>query len=149
MLHCVPLLPLLWTTHLLLLHWQGCLLTVVSILRKCIYALDSHSVCSCTSSCFGLILDQESCHGCPTRSVIMVSPSRPTYLLLIMVEISVTNIIRAQANNHPGTVDPAAALTVIQVLNRILISPLESPQNQTKACHTLSSYLFPTDTKSS
>lgn len=80
----------------------------------------------------------------------MVSPrARYLYVLLNMVEISVTNIIRAQANNHPGTVDPAAALTVIQVLNRILISPLESPQNQTKACHTLCSYPSPFDTKGS
>jgi len=81
----------------------------------------------------------------------MVStPSRThLYLLLNVVEISVTNIIRAQANNHPGMVDPAAVLTVIQVLNRILNSPSESPQNQTKACHTLCLYLFSTDSKGS
>lgn len=64
-----------------------------------------------------------------------------------MVGISVTNVIRAQANNYAGTVDPAAALTVIQVLNRILILPSESPQNQIKACHTLCSYHFSIDTK--
>ena len=64
-----------------------------------------------------------------------------------MAGISVTNIIRAQANNHPGAVDPAAALTVIQVLNRILMSTSESPQNQTRACYILCSYLFFIDTK--
>lgn len=64
-----------------------------------------------------------------------------------MVEISVTNIIRAQASNHAGTVDPAAVLTVIQVLNRILSLHSESPKNQIKACHILCSYHFSIDTK--
>jgi hypothetical protein len=73
----------------------------------------------------------------PLASVLSLIKSRVTDVQLA-ASLCVTNIIRAQANNHPGTVDPAAALTVIQVLNRILISPLESPQNQTKACHTLS-----------
>ncbi|KAF8548583.1 ARM repeat-containing protein [Imleria badia] len=73
-------------------------------------------------------------------SVLSLTKSRVTDVQL-SASLCVTNIIRAQANNHPGMVDPAAALTVIQVLNRILISPSESAQNQTKACHTLCSYL--------
>ncbi|KAI9574096.1 ARM repeat-containing protein [Boletus coccyginus] len=73
----------------------------------------------------------------PLASVLSLTKSRVTDVQLA-ASLCVTNIIRAQANNHPGMVDPAAALTVIQVLNRILVSPSESPQNQTKACHILS-----------
>ncbi|KAN0076756.1 Armadillo-type fold [Tylopilus felleus] len=80
----------------------------------------------------------------PLSSVLSLTKSRVTDVQLA-ASLYVTNIIRAQANNHPGMVDPAAALTVIQVLNRILISPSESPQNQTKACHTL--YLLVRDEK--
>ncbi|KAF8447260.1 armadillo-type protein [Boletus edulis BED1] len=73
----------------------------------------------------------------PLASVLSLTKIRITDVQLA-ASLCVTNIIRAQASNHPGTVDPAAALTVIQVLNRILLSPSESPQNQTKACRALS-----------
>ncbi|KAG9308403.1 armadillo-type protein [Chiua virens] len=72
----------------------------------------------------------------PLVLVLSLTKSRVTDVQLA-ASLCVTNIIRAQANNHPGAVDHAAALTVIRVLNRILISPSESAQNQTKACHAL------------
>ncbi|KIK78727.1 hypothetical protein PAXRUDRAFT_36581 [Paxillus rubicundulus Ve08.2h10] len=68
---------------------------------------------------------------------LLLAKSRVTDVQLA-ASLCVTNIIRAQANNHPGTVDHTSALAVIQVLNRILIAPAESPQNQIKACYTLS-----------
>ncbi|KAH0826946.1 armadillo-type protein [Lanmaoa asiatica] len=72
----------------------------------------------------------------PLALVLSLTKSR-------MTEISVTNIIRAQANNHPGMVDPAAALTVIQVLNRILILPSEvSPKPNQSLSHTMLSKIF-------
>lgn len=48
-----------------------------------------------------------------------------------------THIIRAQASHHSGTVDQAAALTVIHVINRILTSSSEQPHHQTKACYII------------
>ncbi|KAG8217986.1 ARM repeat-containing protein [Butyriboletus roseoflavus] len=73
----------------------------------------------------------------PLALVLSLTKRRVTDVQLA-ASLCVTNVIRAQANNYAGTVDPAAALTVIQVLNRILTLPSESPQNQIKACHTLS-----------
>ncbi|KAG6334987.1 hypothetical protein ID866_4101 [Astraeus odoratus] len=49
----------------------------------------------------------------------------------------ITHIIRAQAVDHPGSVDQMAALTVIHVVNRILESQSEQTQNQIKACYTI------------
>lgn len=146
-LHYTPLPPLLWIIRRLLLRWRGCIQTLVSLLIAYMRFTVIFFAFSLTTACAGLDLDQESCHRRSTRSIAVVSPSRSNFIPRVFhtLEISVTSIIRAQANNHPGMVDPAAALTVIQVLNRILISPSESPQNQTKACHTLCSYLFSID----
>ncbi|KAF9220191.1 ARM repeat-containing protein [Gyrodon lividus] len=74
----------------------------------------------------------------PTLALVLsLVKSRVTGVQLA-ASLCVTNIIRGQANNHPGTVDHASALTVIQVLNRILIAPSESPQSKIKACYNLS-----------
>ncbi|KAH0826931.1 ARM repeat-containing protein [Lanmaoa asiatica] len=78
----------------------------------------------------------------PLALVLSLTKSRVTDVQLA-ASLCVTNIIRAQANNHPGMVDPAAALTVIQVLNRILILPSEvSPKPNQSLSHTMLSKIF-------
>ncbi|KIJ59697.1 hypothetical protein HYDPIDRAFT_162060 [Hydnomerulius pinastri MD-312] len=74
----------------------------------------------------------------PTLTLVLsLTKSRVTDVQLAAA-LCVTNIIRACAANHSGTVDHAAALAVIHVINRILVAPTESAQNQIKACYTLS-----------
>ena len=54
---------------------------------------------------------------------------------------STTHIIRPQASHHPGTVDQAASLTVIHVINCILSPSSEQPQHRVKACYIICLYL--------
>ncbi|KAI5985363.1 ARM repeat-containing protein [Pisolithus albus] len=63
---------------------------------------------------------------------------------LAMDNPTVANILAKtslEGDHHPGHSDRTTALSVIQVVNRILSSPSEQPQNQIKACYTLYSLI--------
>jgi hypothetical protein len=69
-------------------------------------------------------------------SALIRSTMRPSFQL---AAFSVAHIIRATASHHPGSlpVDRSAALNVIHVVNRVLSSSSETPQNKIKTCYTL------------
>ncbi|KAI5981012.1 hypothetical protein EDD15DRAFT_2420200 [Pisolithus albus] len=73
----------------------------------------------------------------PTLNLVLAHAKSRVTSVQLAASLCATHIIRAQGNHHPGHSDRTTALSVIQVVNRILSSPSEQPQNQIKACYTL------------
>ncbi|KAI5982374.1 armadillo-type protein [Pisolithus albus] len=73
----------------------------------------------------------------PALNVVLAHAKSRVTSVQLAASLCATHIIRAQGNHHPGHSDRTTALSVIQVVIRILSSPSEQPQNQIKACYTL------------
>ncbi|OJA13588.1 hypothetical protein AZE42_02727 [Rhizopogon vesiculosus] len=72
----------------------------------------------------------------PLNIILNLMKSRTTDVQLA-ASLCVAHILRAIASHHPGSLDHSTALNVVHVVNRILSSSSETPQNKTKACYTL------------
>ncbi|KAH7889193.1 ARM repeat-containing protein [Phlebopus sp. FC_14] len=73
----------------------------------------------------------------PTLMTVLSLTKSRTIDVQLAASLGATHIIRAHASNHASSLDHAAALTIIHVLNRILLSSVEQPQHRIKACYTL------------
>lgn len=73
----------------------------------------------------------------PALNLVLAHAKSRVTSVQLAASLCATHIIRAQGNHHPGHSDRTTALSVIHVVNRILSSPSEQPQNQIKACYTL------------
>ncbi|KAG1827372.1 armadillo-type protein [Suillus subaureus] len=72
----------------------------------------------------------------PLNIVLNLTKSRSTDVQLT-ASLCAAHVLRANANHHPGSIDYSAALNVIHVVNRVLSSSPETPQNKIKTCYTL------------
>ncbi|KAI6043328.1 ARM repeat-containing protein [Pisolithus marmoratus] len=75
--------------------------------------------------------------GVPALNLVLAHAKSRVTAVQLAASLCATHIIRAQGNHHPGRLDHTAVLSVIHVVNRILSSSSEQPQNQIKACYTL------------
>ncbi|EGN95883.1 hypothetical protein SERLA73DRAFT_162574 [Serpula lacrymans var. lacrymans S7.3] len=94
-------------------------------------AMDNPNV---TAALTKLTHDRESPTLLPT--VLSLTTSRSTEVQLAAC-LCATHIIRANASNHPGTVDQAIASNIIHAINRVLSSSSERPPMRIRACYTL------------
>ena len=75
--------------------------------------------------------------------MLMVHVRTPLRRNLIDEYISATHIIRAAINSHSiAVVESASAPSIMHVANRMIVSPIASTQNRTKACFILSPFNF-------
>jgi hypothetical protein len=83
---------------------------------------------------------QISFYGCAARCGSMVGLSEFSYIIHRADNTSATHIIRAGTTNHhhPAPAEFAASHVIMHVMNRMIDSKTESPQNRTKACFILS-----------
>lgn len=72
----------------------------------------------------------------PLNIVLNLTKSRSTDVQLT-ASLCAAHVLRANASHHPGSIDYSAALSVIHVVNRVLSSASETPQNKIKICYTL------------
>jgi hypothetical protein len=72
----------------------------------------------------------------PLNIVLNLTRSRSTDVQLT-ASLCAAHVLRANASHHPGSMDYSAALNVIHVVNRVLSSSSETPQNKIKTCYTL------------
>ncbi|KAG1731944.1 ARM repeat-containing protein [Suillus lakei] len=72
----------------------------------------------------------------PLSIILNLMKSRSTDVQLT-ASLCAAHVLRATASHHPGSVDYSAALNVIHVVNRVLSSSSETPQNKIKTCYTL------------
>ncbi|KAI6124717.1 ARM repeat-containing protein [Pisolithus croceorrhizus] len=75
--------------------------------------------------------------GVPALNLVLAHAKSRVTSVQLAASLCATHIIRAQGNHHPGHLDRPTVLSVIHVVNRILSSPSEQPQNQIKACYIL------------
>ncbi|KAG0707819.1 ARM repeat-containing protein [Suillus ampliporus] len=72
----------------------------------------------------------------PLNTILNLMKSRSTDVQLA-ASLCAAHVLRGTASHHPGSIYYSAALNVILVVNRVLSSSSETPQNKIKTCYTL------------